>query len=290
MVRRSSGIASYPVRYGRSAPVESSSTSTPDARACAAAARSIRERYRLTRRHDDGAGAWVGGLHGPLGVVARAHERAGLDVARTRGSSAYAPSSANSSGVHHRATGRCRGDGRRYWPRVRIVDAHVAQVGDRAAHLVGGLAHAQDDPRLRDQSARPRRREQRERAGVGRRRPRRALQAGHRLEVVVQHVGPGVRRSRRAPPAIALAVGDQHLDLRVAAHAARTAAIVAANPAAPPSARSSRATLVITACSSPSVHDRVGHARRARRGRAGAACGCRRGRTRTPGCTGRPGS
>ena len=42
IVSRSSGIASYPVRYGRSAPIESSTTST-------SAARSIRSRTRAIR-------------------------------------------------------------------------------------------------------------------------------------------------------------------------------------------------------------------------------------------------
>ena len=49
IVSRSSGIASYPVRYGRSAPVDSSSTSTPSSR-MRARARASRSTYTSPHR------------------------------------------------------------------------------------------------------------------------------------------------------------------------------------------------------------------------------------------------
>ena len=70
------------------------------------------------------------------------------------------------------------------------------------------------------------------------------VEAGHRLRVVVEDVGPGLddglERRRDA-----LEVGDQRLDSARGA-GRRTARMVAAQWAAPPSARSSRFTEVIT--------------------------------------------
>ena len=100
-----------------------------------------------------------------------------------------------------------------------------------------------------------------ERARVPGRRARRALQPRDRLEVVVQHVGAS-REDRGERRRIALAVGDQHLDVGVRVASPAPRATVAANTDAPPSARSSRATHVITACASPIVRDRVGDAAR----------------------------
>ena len=233
--------------------MESSSTSTPSSRMrCRARARCRVARTRL-RPIDGSRRRRSAALRRPLGVVAGAHERARLDVARSPRPSANAPSSANSSGVHHRATGRCRRDGRRYWPRVRTSTPTLRRsaIAPRTSSAVSPMP--EDDPRLR-----------RRRPGVlG---PRRAARASGRSAADGR-----AARCRRATvsrlwfstsgraakitssaSAIALAVGDEHLDPRVAGDRARTAAIVAAKPAAPPSARSSRATLVITACSSPS--------------------------------------
>ena len=91
------------------------------------------------------------------------------------------------------------------------VDADVAQVDEGPAHLVGSLAHAEDQTRLGDEPGGRRPPEDGQAAGVGRRRPDRALQACDRLQVVVQHVGPR-REDHIEGGRLTLAVGDEHLD------------------------------------------------------------------------------
>ena len=70
------------------------------------------------------------------GVVARAHERTALHVGEAEAAGEVAEL-VELSGVHHRTTGRCAVDGRRYWPSGDDVDADAAQVRERAVHLVG---------------------------------------------------------------------------------------------------------------------------------------------------------
>ena len=87
---------------------------------------------------------------------------------RSRGSRAYVAERANSSGVHHRTTGRCCADGRRYWPSVRMSTPTSRRSAIAPSHLVVGLAHAEDDPRLGREPGVLRPREHRERPGVRR--------------------------------------------------------------------------------------------------------------------------
>ena len=108
---------------------------------------------------------------------------------------------------------------------------------------------------------------------------RQPLQPGHGLEVVVQHVGPGVE-DHGERVRIALAVGDQHLDrgVRIAvtdgADRRREPGGAAVGDVVARHARDHRVR-------EPEGGHRLGDTRRARRGRSGTACGCRPGRTRT---------
>ena len=93
--------------------------------------------------------------------------------------------------------------GRRYWPMVTMSTPTPRRSASAATHLVVGLAHADDERRLGGQPGRLGPGQHRQAAGVRRRRTHGPLQAGDRLEVVVQHVGPGGedrRRARRGRP------------------------------------------------------------------------------------------
>ncbi len=83
------------------------------------------------------------------------------------------------------------------------VASDSGEVGERADDLVVGLAEADHHPRLRDETLGLRLRQHREAPGVAGRGTHGALQAGDRLEVVVEHVGPDVEErfgGRRASP------------------------------------------------------------------------------------------
>ena len=92
----------------------------------------------------------------------------------------------------------------------------AAQVVEHRQHFVGLFAEADHDAGLRRDVGPvvPGSVEQLERAGVLSPGPRHAVQTGNRLDVVVQHVGPGVedRAQRRFHP---LEVRDQDLDAAV---------------------------------------------------------------------------
>ena len=95
-------------------------------------------------------------------------------------------------------------------------------------------------------------------AGVARRGPHGPLQPGDGLDVVVQHVGPLGEDHARAPSGSPLQSGIS-TSTDTPGVRARMARITAANSAAPPSARSSRATAVTHG--EPQAHplDRLGH-------------------------------
>ena len=93
------------------------------------------------------------------------------------------------------------------------VDADAGEVGEATDDLVVGLAHADDQPRLRRQPGRLGPGEHRQAAGVAGRRPHRSLQAGHRLDVVVEHVRPH-REQQVERVAVATGIGHQRLDPR----------------------------------------------------------------------------
>ena len=108
------------------------------------------------------------------------------------------------------------------------------------------LAQPDHEPRLGDQPGRAGPGQHGQAAGVAGRGPHRPLQAGHRLDVVVQHVGPG-REDRLQRRGVAPAVRDRAPRPSVPGVRARMASMVCAMAPAPPSARSSRATQVTTA-------------------------------------------
>ena len=101
-------------------------------------------------------------------------------------------------------------------------------------------------------------RQHRQAARIAGRRAHRALQPGDGLDVVVEHVGTGPSNSSAQRVGVALGVGDQRLDPRAGASDRGSPATHAATCAMPPSARSSRATIVSTAWSRPMSRDRLG--------------------------------
>ena len=100
-----------------------------------------------------------------------------------------------------------RADGRRYWPSVTMSTPTPRRSASapRTSSSVSPMPRMMPD--FVDEPGRLRPAEHRERPRVARRRPRRALQPGDRLEVVVQHVGRARRRSRRATSASPLQSG-----------------------------------------------------------------------------------
>ena len=188
-----------------------------------------------------------------FGVVARAHERAGLDVAEAEALGVGAE-----LGELRRAStsGRPAGagaDGRRYWPSVSTSTPTLRRsaMAPRTSSAVSPMPRMMPDLVSRPASVGPCR------AGraSGSRRPTAAPPgaAGRPSRGCGSARRAGPRRSRRARRRSPLQSGISTSTAGRRASRARTAAIVAAKPAAPPSARSSRATLVITACSRPSV-------------------------------------
>ena len=102
--------------------------------------------------------------------------------------------------------------------------------------------------------------QQPQRMEVARARPDARVEPGHRFEVVVEHVRP--RRDDDFERAVlAQKIRRQDFDRR-RWRGARIAVIVSAKCRAPPSARSSRSTDVMTTCSRPSLRDRIGDALR----------------------------
>ena len=126
------------------------------------------------------------------------------------------------------------------------LDSHSPQVAERRNHLGHGLAHAEDDARFRRAPGRGRTGEHGKAPRVGGRRAHGALEAVDGLEIVVQDVGAGLEDDAERG-FVALAVRDENLDSGSGLRR-RMAAMVPAKAFAPPSARSSRATAVTTAC------------------------------------------
>ena len=87
----------------------------------------------------------------------------------------------------------------------------AVQVGQRLDDLVVRLAHPRNDRRLRGQLGGLGPGQHRQAAGVAGRGPHRPLQAGHGLDVVVEHVGPGVE-DRSKCLRVAAQIADQGLD------------------------------------------------------------------------------
>ena len=91
------------------------------------------------------------------------------------------------------------------------VDADGPEVGQGGEHLVLRSPIPRMIPDLVVSPASLARARTVEAAGVPGRRSHRPLQTGHRLDVVVEHVGPSVEDGAERP-AVAFAVRDQHLD------------------------------------------------------------------------------
>ncbi len=97
--------------------------------------------------------------------------------------------------------------------------AHGGQIGQGGLHLVGLLPHAHDQARLGHQPGPGRPGQHGEAAGVAGRGSHRPLETGHRLDVVVEHVGPNLTDPGQGLGR-PLEVGDQHLHPRGRAPAA----------------------------------------------------------------------
>ena len=165
--------------------------------------------------------------------------------------SAYAPSSANSSGVHQRTTGRCRVDGRRYWPRVRMSTPTPRRsvIAARSSPASSPMPRIRPDLVVRPASfARASTASDHAYPADGRA-ARWSRATVSRLWLRTSGRASKMTSSEGASP---LQSGIS-TSTRVRGLRARTAAIVAAKPDTPPSSTSSRATLVTTTCSSPSV-------------------------------------
>ncbi len=192
----------------------------------------------------------LGGLHRASRVIARACERGRLHMVETEAAGRSEPISSNSSGVHQRATGTWLALGRRYWPSVTILTPTPLRSTQSASHLVRLFSHAEDHARFRHKACLTRSGQHREAAGVTRRRPDCPLQPSDGLEVVVENLRPRVENQSRGTLASPLQSGMSN-STEVPGQRSLIALTVAANPAAPPSARSSRATAVTTACARP---------------------------------------
>ena len=190
------------------------------------------------------------------------------------------------AGSTHRSTGRWCDVGRRYWPIVTMSTPMPARSARQPDDLVVGLAHPDDQPRLRRQPGRLGPGQHGQAAGVAGRRAHRPLQPGDRLDVVVEHVGadgeqqlaatrrrPGRRRSASRPGSPGRRRADR-LDARRDVGHAAVGEVVAGDH---------RQHGVVEA----HAVDGLGDALRLVGRRRLAACACRRGRTRTPACSAR---
>ena len=111
---------------------------------------------------------------------------------------------------------RCLGEGRRYWPRVRM-STPISRSSPRTARISSGLlAEAEHEAGLRDRAAPLRVPQHRVRAGVARLHPDLARQAGDRLEVVREHVGPGGEHGVDGA-GVPLEIAGQHLEHQLGA-------------------------------------------------------------------------
>ena len=150
-------------------------------------------------------------------------------------------------GGTYSTTGRFSRDGRRYWPIVTMSTRASRRRREELRDLVSPLPESEHEARLRRHRRVEilRRRQQRQRALEARAPAHVAVQPRHGLDVVVEDVG--LRRDdgfdRRRGGRGSRASGLRH---RAAGASARTARIVSAKCAAPPSGRSSRSTDVRT--------------------------------------------
>ena len=291
-------MARYPVSHGRSAPWDRSSASTPSssmrvphpadpvgpARPPLGGRRPTGPVPRPGPASGTGDGRPAGRRAGRLtGVVARPGQRRGL----RRGRSPWPRPARRRTRTPRASTTGPPGGARRAGPQVLAeghdVDPDGPEVGQGGQHLVLPLPHAEDDARLGGEPGVRGPGQHGEAAGVAGRRPDRPLQPGHRLEVVVEHVGPGVEDGVERRP-VALAVARSAPRPRCRGSAAGRRRWWRRRPGAP----------VGQVVAGHAGDHGVGQAHaappprppaRARRDRAAAGGGCRPGRTRRPGCS-----
>ena len=127
----------------------------------------------------------------PSRAVRRAHQRAGHHPGEPD-PLAVVEWSTNSSGLTQRSTGWWRSDGRRYWVIVIISQPASYRSLHRRGHLLGRLAHAEDQVPLGDEPGGAGLADHVEGALVAEPRPDAAEDPRHRLEVVREHLGRGV--------------------------------------------------------------------------------------------------
>ena len=224
-----------------------------------------------------------------LGVVAGADERARLRRGRSRG-----PRRRRRARRTRRASTSARpagagADGRRYWPRVRMSTPTLRRsaIAPRTSSAVSPMPRMMPDFVTQPGVLGPG--QQRERAGVAGRRAGRRAGAAPPSRGCGSARRAGRRRSRRARRRRPCSRGSaprpwsSGCAARTACDRGREAGGAAVGDVVAGHARDHRVL----------EPERARPRRRpgaARRGRAGAACGCRRGRSRTPGCSGRRGS
>ena len=123
----------------------------------------------------------------PARPIRRPHQRTGQHAGEAQALRRTAACSTNSSGLTQRSTGWWRTDGPQVLRDGDDVAAGVVQIAQRGAHLVGRLAHAEDQVALGDQAVVARRGQHVEAALVAERRPDALEDARHRFDVVRQH-------------------------------------------------------------------------------------------------------
>ena len=163
------------------------------------------------------------------------------------------------------------------------VGAGVVEVLQRLHDLFGLLAHAEDEVRLRDEPGLARQRQDAERPVVAERRPDALEDAGHRLDVVREHLGTRVEdlaQQRR----IAVEVGREDLDagVRVRRRGSAAPSRRAATRRRPAGRRARRRSRSRSAAASARRSPPRDAARPCRSRRA---CRCRSGRSRSGACT-----
>ncbi len=157
------------------------------------------------------------------------------------------------SGVTKRSMPACFGVGCRYWPMVRKSTPAERRSSITCSTSSRALAEADHDAGLGEQagSSLLGAVQQAQRVVVARAGPDVGVEPRHRLEVVVEDVrAGGDHRFQRA--VLVAEVGGQHLD-GGGRRGGADRSMQRTNCAAPPSARSSRSTEVITTCFRPSL-------------------------------------
>ena len=153
-----------------------------------------------------------GPRHLPLGVVRRAHQRPRLHVPEAHRAGA-AGQRVELRRRHEARDGQVLERGAQVLPHRQDVAAHGAQVAQHGVDLVHRLAQPQHQAALRDRPRRPGvgASQQFQAALVARLVAHAAIEAGHRLGVVIEDLRRGPQDGLEGLP-VAVEVGDQQLD------------------------------------------------------------------------------